>query len=190
LLCGIYIAFNQSVNLEGGNMADEQAKEDLDLGEEKAGKSKLIIIIAIAAVLLIGGGVAAYFLLTGDDEAAEGDAASTEQAEAEQELAPAQYVELKPPFVVNLPGRPSLLQIGVSVRVRSDEMVEFIKHNDPMIRHNLLNLLSGADAKALKARENKESLQAEMLKELNRVVTELQGPGEVEALYFTSFVMQ
>lgn len=173
-------------------MADEQAAEELDLGEEKSGKSKLIIIIAIVTVLLIGGGVAAYFLLMGDDEAIdEEDSASSEQAaETEEPLSPAQYIELKPPFVVNLPGRPSLLQIGVSVRVRSDEMVEFIKHNDPMIRHNLLNLLSGADAKALKARETKESLQREMLKELNRVVTELAGPGEVEVLYFTSFVMQ
>lgn len=172
-------------------MAEEQAAEELDLGEEKSGKSKLIIIIAIVAVLLIGGGAAAYFLLMGDDEAVDEDAVTSEQAEeAEVEQAPAQYLELKPPFVVNLPGRPSLLQIGVSVRVRSDEMAEFIKHNDPMIRHNLLNLLSAADAKALKGRETKESLQAEMLKELNRVVTELQGPGEVEALYFTSFVMQ
>jgi flagellar FliL protein len=172
-------------------MAEEQAAEELDLGEEKSSKSKLIIIIAVVAVLLIGGGVAAYFLLMGDDEAGDEDAATAEQAEeAVEELSPAQYIELKPPFVVNLPGRPSLLQIGVSVRVRSDELVEFIKHNDPMIRHNLLNLLSAADPKALKARETKESLQAEMLKELNRVVTELQGPGEVEALYFTSFVMQ
>ncbi|MEW8037265.1 MAG: flagellar basal body-associated FliL family protein [Candidatus Thiodiazotropha sp.] len=172
-------------------MANEQAAEELDLGEEKSGKSKLIIIIAIVAVLLIGGGVAAYFLLMGGDEATdEGEAASEQTAEAEVEQGPPQYIDMKPPFVVNLPGKPSLLQIGVSVRVRSDEMAEFIKHNDPMIRHNLLNLLSGADAKALKARAAKEALQSEMLQELNRVVTELQGPGEVEALYFTSFVMQ
>ncbi|MEW8552541.1 MAG: flagellar basal body-associated FliL family protein [Candidatus Thiodiazotropha sp.] len=172
-------------------MANEQAAEELDLGEEKSGKSKLIIIIAIVAVLLIGGGVAAYFLLMGGDEATdEGEAASEQTAEAEVEQGPPQYIDMKPPFVVNLPGKPSLLQIGVSVRVRSDEMAEFIKHNDPMIRHNLLNLLSGADAKALKARATKEALQSEMLQELNRVVTELQGPGEVEALYFTNFVMQ
>ncbi|MBT2969309.1 MAG: flagellar biosynthesis protein FliL [gamma proteobacterium symbiont of Ctena orbiculata] len=172
-------------------MADEQAAEELDLGEEKSGKSKLIIIIAIVAVLLIGGGVAAYFLLMGGDEATDEEGTASEQtAEAEVEQGPPQYIDMKPPFVVNLPGKPSLLQIGVSVRVRSDEMAEFIKHNDPMIRHNLLNLLSGADAKALKARETKERLQSEMLQELNRVVTELQGPGEVEALYFTSFVMQ
>jgi flagellar FliL protein len=171
-------------------MANEQAAEELDLGEEKSSKSKLIIIIAIAAVLLIGGGVAAYFLLMSGDEATD-DAAATEQsAEAKTEQGPPRYVDLKPPFVVNLPGRPSLLQVGVSVRVRSDEMVEFIQHNDPMVRHNLLNLLSAVDANALKTRQTKESLQKQMLGELNRIVKELQGPGEVEALYFTSFVMQ
>ncbi|MCU7931512.1 MAG: flagellar basal body-associated FliL family protein [Candidatus Thiodiazotropha sp. (ex Codakia rugifera)] len=171
-------------------MANEQAAEELDLGEEKSGKSKLIIIISIVAVLLIGGGVAAYFLLMGDDEeVVEEDAAATEEAAA-AEQGPAQYIDLKPPFVVNLPGRPSLLQIGVSVRVTSDPLAEFIKHNDPMIRHNLLNLISATDAKSLKMRETKEALQAEMLQELNRVVKELEGPGEVDALYFTSFVMQ
>ncbi|MES9979899.1 MAG: hypothetical protein ABW107_14245 [Candidatus Thiodiazotropha sp. 6PLUC5] len=36
-------------------MANEQESEELDLGEEKGGKSKLIIIIAIVAVVLIGG---------------------------------------------------------------------------------------------------------------------------------------
>ena len=36
-------------------MANEEASEELDLGEEKSGKSKLIIIIAVVAVLLIGG---------------------------------------------------------------------------------------------------------------------------------------
>ncbi|MEW8470968.1 MAG: flagellar biosynthesis protein FliL, partial [Candidatus Thiodiazotropha sp.] len=112
-------------------MANEQAAEELDLGEEKSGKSKLIIIIAIVAVLLIGGGVAAYFLLMGGDEATdEGEAASEQTAEAEVEQGPPHYIDMKTPFVVNLPGKPSLLQIGVSVRVRSDEMAEFIKHND------------------------------------------------------------
>lgn len=170
-------------------MVNDQAAEELDLGEEKTGKSKLILIIAIAAVLLIGGAVAAYFLLTGEDEVSGDDVTASGQSDEVQQK-PAQYVELAPPFVVNLPGRPSLLQIGVSVRVRSDEVAAFVKHNDPMIRHNLLNLLSGVDANALKARQAKERLQAEMLKELNRIIKELQGPGEVEALYFTSFVMQ
>ncbi|MEJ2609378.1 MAG: flagellar basal body-associated FliL family protein [Candidatus Thiodiazotropha sp.] len=169
-------------------MAKEEAAEDLDLGEEKSGKSKLIIIIAIVAVVLIGGGVAAFFLLSGDESTDE-DAAEAEEV-AEVEKVPAQYLDLKPPFVVTLPGKPSLLQIGVSIRIYSDAMAEFIHHNDPMIRHHLLNLLATKDAKSLKTREAKEALQAEMLKALNKVVKELDGPGEVDSIFFTSFVMQ
>lgn len=173
-------------------MAKQAESEDLDLGEEKTGKKKLFIIIGIVAVLLIGGGVAAYFLLSGDDaeETTEGGESTDKESVEEVEKGPAQYYGIAPVFVVNLPGRPSLLQIGVNVRVTSEPLVEFLKHNDPMIRHHLLNLLQNQDAKLLKTREAKEALQTQMLDELNRIVKELSGPGEVEALYFTSFVMQ
>lgn len=172
-------------------MANEQASEDLDLGEEKAGKSKLIIIIAIVAVVLIGGGLAAFFLLGGDEEAAsEAEGEATTEEQVVDERGPVQYLDFKPPFVVNLPGKPSLLQIGVSIRVYSEPLAEFIRHNDPMIRHHLLNLLSTKEAQTLKSREAKEALQKEMLQALNKVVKELEGPGEVDGVFFTSFVMQ
>lgn len=171
-------------------MANENEGEDLDLGEEKSGKSKLvIIIIAAVLLLLVGGGVAAYFLLFSGDESEVTDAGQTAE-EVQPEKGPVQYVALSPVFVVTLPGQPSLLQVGVSVRFFSDELAEFITHNDPMIRHNLLNLLSTVDAKALKERTAKEALQKQMLNELNRILKELKAPSQVDALYFTSFVMQ
>ncbi len=173
-------------------MADEKEAEDLDLGEEKSGKSKLLIIIIAAAVLLIGGGAAAYFLLLGGDEeeSAEVSEAPDEDEEVAVEQGPVEYLALDPVFVVTLPGKPSLLQVGVSVRFSADGLADFLTHNDPMIRHNLLDLLSTVDANALKERAAKESLQKRMLDELNRVLKELKAPGQVEALYFTSFVMQ
>jgi flagellar FliL protein len=177
--------------LRVGDMANQKGSEELDLGEEKKSKSKLIIIIAIAVLLLIGGGLAAFFLLGGEEQAHEdgtGETQEDEQPEVEQ--GPALYLEIKPPFVVNLPGKPSLLQVGVSIRVYSEPVAEFVRHNDPMIRHHLLNLLSTKDAKSLKTREAKEALQAEMLEALNHVVKELNGPGEVDEIFFTSFVMQ
>ena len=176
-------------------MANQETNDDLDLGEEKSGKKKLIIIIVIVLVLLIGGGLAAYFLLFGDDEAdtdaADGKSAvKQEETDISEEKGPALYFNMTPVFVVNLPGRPSLLQVGVNVRVTSEEMVDFLKHNDPMIRHHLLNLLQGKQANNLVDRAAKEALQTEMLEEVNRIVKELSGPGKVDALYFTSFVMQ
>jgi flagellar FliL protein len=171
-------------------MANNEENDDLDLGEEKPRKKRLLIIMVLSLLLLIGGGGAAYFLLfTEGDETMQ--AAQDTQVDAnETEKGPAHYIEMKPVFVINLPGKPSLLQVGVSLRVFSDQMVEFIKHNDPMLRHHLINLLQNKEAATLQGRDAKEALQAEMIKEVNRIVTELSGPGQVDALYFTSFVMQ
>jgi len=173
-------------------MAKEDENEDLDLGEEKPSKKKLLIIIALVVLLLIGGGVAAFFILSGDEDssAQTGQEDAQDQSEAQAEQGPAQYVEMEPVFVINLPGKPSLLQVGVSLRVYGDEMVEFVKHNDPMMRHHLINLLQSQEAAKLKERSAKDALQAEMLNEVNRILTELSAPGQVNALYFTSFVMQ
>lgn len=173
-------------------MAIENEAEDLDLGEEKPGKRKLIIIIIAAVTLvLVVGGLAGYFLFFSADDGTE-NAAAPETTAAEESVpqGPVQYLALDPPFVVTLPGHPSLLQVGVSVRFNGDELGEFVSHNDPMIRHNLLNLLSAVDANALKERAAKEALQKKMLAELNRILKELRAPGQVDALYFTSFVMQ
>jgi flagellar FliL protein len=170
-------------------MANVEENQDLDLGEEKSASKKFIIIGAIVAVLLIGGGVAAYFLLSGDEEP-ESEEVSVEETAVEEEKGPAQYHQMEPPFTINLSGRPRLMQIGLSVRVHSAEMVEFLKHNDPMIRHHLLNLIQASDAKALKERAGKEALQQQLRDELNRIAEELSGPGEVDAVFFTSFVMQ
>jgi flagellar protein FliL len=169
----------------------ETGTEDLDLGKEKSGKGKLIIIIAAVAAILIGGGLAAYFLLfSGDSGESSSETTGEETGEAQVEQGPVQYLALDPPFVVTLPGKPSLLQVGVSVRFANEALEAFITHNDPMIRHNLLNLLSTVDANALKSRAAKESLQQRMLGELNRILTELKAPAKVDAIYFTSFVMQ
>ena len=174
-------------------MANEDENDDLDLGEERPSKKKLLIIIALIVFLLIGGGLAAYFILfTGTDENATEEQGDEDSQADKSETAkgPALYVKMEPVFVINLPGQPSLLQVGVSVRVSSDQMVEFVKHNDPMLRHHLINLLQNKDAASLHDRSAKDALQAEMLAEVNRIVTELSGPGQVDALYFTSFVMQ
>ncbi len=176
-------------------MAEEKLDEDLDLGIEKEGgsKKKLIIIIAGAVLLLALIGVGVAFLFSGD-EGSEGAEAEQPQAEetAEQEKLPAIYISLDPVFVVNLPpgGDAKMLQIGVDVMVRNPELVEFVKHNDPMIRHQLLNLFSSQDSARLRKRAGKEKLQSDVLAELRKIVKKEGGPGNIEAVFFTSFVMQ
>lgn len=169
-------------------MADEKESEseDLDLGSGKSSKLKLIILI-VAVLVLVGGGAAAYFLLTGE-ETPEGEQVEEEVVE---EKLPAIYHALDPVFVVNLDGRPKLMQLGIQLRLRSPELDEFLTLNDPMIRHHILNILSIQEGKKLQAdRAAKEQLQADLLTEVNKIVKDNDGPEEVEALFFTSFVLQ
>ncbi len=176
-------------------MNDESLDDELDLGTEKAPVPwKKILIIALGVLLLIGIGVGVtYFLLApSDEEQNQGE----EQGKVEEpvEKGPAFYRDFSPVFVVNLSpdatGRARMLQIGVQVLTRSEALIEFLKHNDPMIRHHFLKLLGSRTASELANREGKEKLQEDLLKELQRIVDEQGGKGTVEALFFTSFVMQ
>ncbi|MEJ2529724.1 MAG: flagellar basal body-associated FliL family protein [Gammaproteobacteria bacterium] len=178
-------------------MAEEQLEEDLDLGEEKqAGSKKKLIIIggAVLLVLILGGG-AAWWLMSGDDgtasEATDTGQASENKAAAEAK-GPALYLSLDPVFVANLPpgGAAKMLQVGIDVRVRDQKLLEFLRTNDPMIRNRLLNLFSTQDAEKLSKRSGKEKLQGEVLDAIQEIVKEQGGPGKVEAVFFTSFVMQ
>lgn len=166
-------------------MADN--KDDLDLGEEKkGGKKKLILMIVGALLLFVGGGGAVYFLVApSGEQTAEGEAAEQEVVKA-----PAIYHKFDPAFVVNLEGKPGLMQVGIEVRVRDPLLDEFLTHNDPMIRDRILNVLGAQEGSKLRDRASKEALQGQLLAEIQKIVKDNEGPAEVESLYFTSFVLQ
>jgi flagellar FliL protein len=95
--------------------------------------------------------------------------------------------------VVNLESKPSLLQVGLQVRIRGEEIADFLSHNDPMIRHEFLNILGVQDGEKLKKRANKEALQKQLLDKLRQIAAEQGSPKpekSIEAIYFVAFVTQ
>jgi len=168
--------------------------DDLELGvPADAAKKKLMIMVAIGVlVLLIGGGVTAWLLLRGDHAGADKGRAQAEHSAppARAPQGPVTYQELAPVFVANLPGQPSLLQVGLQVRIRYPELGEFLKHNDPALRNAILNLLSSQDGQTLKTREGKEQLRAALRTAINAVIHSYRGPGEIDEIFYSSFVMQ
>ena len=172
---------------------------DLDVGIEKpkGSKKKLMIIIALAALLLpaVGGGVA-WFLLSDSNSAAEQTKGSGEGGERKKIIDddenPALYHPLEPVFVVNLPpgGRYTMMQVGVQLMTREPDLVEFLEYNNPLIRDQLLTLFGNQKDATLQDRKGKKKLQAQMQKVLNKIVVDQGGTGEIEGVYFTSFVMQ
>ena len=149
------------------------------------GKSRLLIIIA-AAVVLAGGGAGAWvFLKPAPDDKAEAEHAAVKL--------PSAYIALDPPFVVNFDAGAAarFLQITVQLMTREPAMVEFLKAHDPVIRNDLLLLFGNQQVAEVSTREGKENLRAAALEVVRKIVTAEGGkPEEVEAVYFTSFVMQ
>lgn len=178
-------------------------------GVEKKSSKKLIIIILAVVILLAGGGGAAYFFLFksaptegentehADAKAAEkhGEASKDEHEEDPEAAAAAAeklYFDLAKPFVVNLPkgSGAKFVMIAVTVLVEGADMIEALKKNDPMIRNNLLMIISAQNAEELKTKEGKDKLRAAMQESIAGVLTKVAGKSRLKEIYFTSFVMQ
>ena len=162
--------------------------QDGTAASKKKGKLGLILIIAVV-VLLGGGGAAAYFLLAGHKDPKAIAAAQAKEAEKTPPL----YIALDPPFVVNFEAEQLVrfLQVTVQVMSRDPLIVEMIKSNDPVVRNDLLLLLGNQNYATISSREGKEKLRLQALEAVRKVVKGAGGkPEAVEAVYFTSFVMQ
>ncbi len=161
-----------------------------DATEEPVAKkrSKLPLIVAAVVVLAGGAGGGWYFMSKGKGEPAAEDG----KAEAAA-LAPSIYVSFEPPFVVNFDagGRTRFLQVAIQVMTRDPHVAEELKRHDPLIRNDLLLLLSNQQHETLASREGKEKLQHDSLEAIRHIVKVNAGePEAVESVLFTSFVMQ
>ncbi|HUI61608.1 MAG TPA: flagellar basal body-associated FliL family protein [Steroidobacteraceae bacterium] len=106
---------------------------------------------------------------------------------------PPNYLALDPPFVVNFEGEQTVrfLQITVQLMSRNPQTIELLKSNDPVVRDQLLLLFGSQKYSQLATREGKESLRRQALESVRSVINSAGGhPESVEAVYFTSFVMQ
>jgi len=64
-----------------------------------------------------------------------------------------------------------------------------VQKNIPLIRNNLLLLMSNRNYQSLMSREGKEKLRLEALDEV-RAVQKKEGGADIDDLLFTSFVVQ
>jgi flagellar FliL protein len=149
------------------------------------GKAKLFIILLLVTVLLAGAGAGAWVLLAPHGKKA--------KVVKQEPLAPAQYVALDPPFVVNFEADEQVrfLQVTVQLMSRDPATIEVLKANDPVVRNDLLLLFGGQKYSVVSTREGKEGLRQQTLAAVRKIVASAGGkPEKVEAVYFTSFVMQ
>lgn len=167
-------------------MAEEVQLADV---EAKSSTTKWIIIAVVAVVLLGGGVVGTLFALgligSPPAEAAAGNAESAAKKDA-------LYISIDPPFTVNFSGnsRARFLQVAVDVMTRDPAVEESVKRHMPVIRNNLVMLFSSKTSSELSTLEGKQALQRETLASIQKVLEQETGEKGIEAVYFTSFVMQ
>ena len=163
-------------------MADEdQVDEEGGSGKGKGGSGLVVTLLVL--ILLGGGGVGAWMFMNGKKDA----------KETAVEVLPPRYVNIDPPFVVNFEAEAMVrfLQVTIGVMTRDTNIEKLVKDNDPRVRNDLLMILSNQNYDAVATLEGKEKLRTRCLESVRGIVQEMGGdPAKIEALYFTSFVMQ
>ena len=102
------------------------------------------------------------------------------------------YLAIAPAFVVNLQDSGSLrfLQVGVEVMTHQRQVIDALNLNMPQVRDRLVMLLSSQTYKSVSTLQGKERLRKEALAQIRQVIQKEIGEPGVDAVYFTSFVMQ
>lgn len=174
-------------------MAEEN--EDLDLDVKPASSNKkTIIIMALVGVLLIGLSVGATLFFLGGKPGAEGEAPEAEVVEKEDKNVPKKplYLPLET-MVVNFadPKPARYLQVDVQLMAFKPEVLTAVEENMPVVRNDILVLLGSQTYDAVNNREGKDALRQQILDAVNRILKIQAGSKDkLQAVYFTSFVMQ
>ncbi len=166
-------------------MADEENKEQ----KPKGSPLTKILLLVVLPLFLIGGTVGGLFVagvLGG------GDTNEEELDEEEDVIGPATYIKVEPAFVVNFVNtdKARFLQITLELMTRQPELTGVIESHMPMIRNNLVLLFSSQTYEDLSTLEGKEALRETALQSVQDILEEETGDPVVEAVYFTSLVMQ
>lgn len=147
---------------------------------KKSKKSLLLIVVAVVVLALAGGGYFAF-------------AHHGKSAPPKPELSKtAIYYTLDPSIVVNFTDDRAIrfLQVGISLMTHDPKAIDAAKDAEPQIRNALLLLFSSQSFETLSSPKGKLDLQKQSLQKVQDVVKQSLGRPGIEAVYFTSFVMQ
>ncbi len=159
-------------------MSAAAAAVDAAGAPKKGGKKKLLMILAVVGVLVLGGGGAALFMIKqkaaaaaaaaeeAEDGAGAAHATPKSKAKSDDKHGPPIFLPLDV-FTVNLADRQAdrYAQIGITLEIDDAKTGDQIKAYMPAIRNNILMVLAHKTAEQLTAREGKQKLTKEVLRE-------------------------
>lgn len=113
-------------------------------------------------------------------------------ADSEASGAVPRYLQLNPSFTVNLAGseRQRYMRLEAQIMSRDQHHLDMARDHMPALRHELILLFSDKTPEAVKSITGKERMRDEALRAVNTVMEQETGRSPVEAIYFTSLVVQ
>lgn len=181
-------------------------KDDANPSAKKGSGIVKILLMLIGGLVLIGGSVGGTLFLTGalNKDSGEGHAAAPGAGAAPTApgaalppsitplRGPAIYHAIEPAFIVNFEDQGMLryLQIGLTTMTRDPRIVDLLTQNMPQIRNDLILLFSNQKLDVLASLNGKEKLRQQALAQIQSILTREVGIPGVEAVYFTTFVLQ
>jgi len=167
---------------------DPTAEAEENAPPAVAPKRRLLLIGGIAAVVLLAAGAVAgwYFLHAGASDGVADDAPAAPLHK------PALYLNLRPDFIVNSTavGQRRYLQTNIVVMSRDQAVIDALNSAAPIVRSALINLLADQDFMVLQTDAGKQALREQMRAAIDATLTKEAGVSGVEAVLFSSFVMQ
>ncbi len=189
------------------------AKDDeLELDAKSAsqsGKGKMIIIMVLVMLVTTGTIIGVLFFtgMLGGESSSKDDSDHVAAEEKELVVKKAFYINMQPPFVVNFEeqSEAAYLQVEMQAMTYDNRIADEMTKHKPVIRNNILLILSAQKFDDVRTRKGKEKLQQRVLEAVQEIVGEAMAAkfketgeelakGEsipnVEQIYFTSFIMQ
>jgi len=179
---------------------------------KKGGKLKKLILLLVALIVIGGGAAGGYYAIGGFRGHAEetnpdlpqlvvkdgvSEAAATRARAAARTGRPdprvfkTTYIPLEGNFTSNLRGGDNFVQIGLGLSTFYDDHVkDNVERNMMAIRSAIILTISEADPVEITTLSGKEALKNALKDAINRVLTNREGFGGIDDVYFTSFVTQ
>lgn len=100
-----------------------------------------------------------------------------------------EYVDMAPKFTVNLAEPKKYLLVNVQLLVEGADAVEKVKKHLPMLRHELIMMMSGMHVADLQTMEQREALRAKTKELITTALAKTENSDGFRDVFFSEFLV-
>lgn len=115
---------------------------------------------------------------------------ASEEKKADESAGPVvEYLDMKPKFTLNLAEPRKYLLIDIQLLVEGAEAIEKIKKQMPMLRHEMIMLLSGMHIADLQTVEQREALREKTKQVISEALEKTHSNEGFKDVFFSEFLV-